>query len=308
MELEKYTWFNGEIIDSEKANIPVGCKWTQYGTGCFEGIRCYPSPKGPAVFRLKDHLQRFHFSLKTLGINPHYSVSELTEAVKLTIKENQKEECYIRPCAGYISQKIGLHANQQDKVGYYIQIWDWPAYFSKPVRAKISPFIRPHPKSLVMESKICGMYINSFLTELEAEDDEHNGAILLDYQDFAAEAPTSNLFMVTQNGSIFTPRKGSILPGITRDTVIQICKDLKYPIFELNVGLIDLYQATEVFVCGTAAEITPVVCIDYGNPIEKPLNIVGDGKIGPITAKLQKLYKKIVTGQESKYEHWLEYV
>jgi len=207
MEEGKYAWFNGKIVPSEEAKIPVGCQWTQYGNGCFEGIKCYKTDAGPAVFRLEDHMKRFHFSLKTLGIIPYYSVEELCEAVKLTIKKTGFEECYIRPCAGRISRKIGLHAKPEDTVGYYVTVWNWPQYFSEPIRAKISPFIRPHPKSLIMEAKIAGMYVNSMLSELEADNKKFGAAILLDHKGYVAEAPTSNIFIPAFHSLWAKPRR-----------------------------------------------------------------------------------------------------
>ncbi len=306
MEQGKWTWVNGKIIPSQKAVIPVGCQWTQYGIGCFEGIRCYKTPKGLAIFRLHDHLQRFHFSLKTLNIKPRYSVTELEEAIKLTVRKNEFEECYIRPCAGHISRKIGLHSEPQDTVGYFITVWNWPTYFSKPICAKISPFIRPHPKSLEIRAKTCGTYINSFLAELDAETGGFNSAILLDDRGYVAEMPTSNIFLVMSDGDVETPPKRSILPGITRNTILNLCwTELNCRVEEMYLVTMEkLKNAKEIFVCGTAAEITPVVEIDYGDGKKK----VGNGKPGPVTKKLQKLYRKAVTGKLPGYEHWLSCV
>jgi len=317
MKRGKYAWFHGKIMKAGRVKIPVDCQAVQYGLGCFEGIRFYEPKKGRAVFRLDDHLTRLGHSMLQLGMKSSIPnivwKSEIIYAIQDLIKKNGFKEGYIRPWVGYTERKLGLETNPS-KISFALFVDEWPSYFSKTIRAKISPFIRPHPQSFPMDAKICGLYVNSFLSQSSVKKDGFDEAILFDYNDFVAEAAVSNIFIVPENQSqckINTPFPESILPCITRETVLEICDGLNWHVCAGRVPLSTLRAASEIFICGTAAEITPVIFIDYEN-ISPRLAIrqkeVGDGKPGPITLKLQKLYSQIVRGEIPEYEHWLTYI
>lgn len=311
MKEGKWTWINEKFVLSETPQLHVFIQGLQYGYGGFEGIQCYPTDKGPAIFRLNDHLKRLKHTSEILGLNLPYSDQQIAEKIKETIKKNKFTACYIRPYVGATERKIGLVVEGEKNILAISVAADW-AYFGKPVKAVISEYIRPHPKSFPMEAKCSGTYINSIIAKKAAIKLGYDEAILLDHEGYVAEASAANIFVVTKDKRIITPEKGSILPGITRDTVMQLAS-----VSATGVTIVDLKNAGEIFVCGTAAEITPVVAVDfrevksrframeYWPATEWP---IGNGKPGPITKKLQKLYKKAVTGKLPGYGHWLTYI
>jgi branched-chain amino acid aminotransferase len=299
-ELEKI-WMNGALIDWADAKVHVGTHGLHYGSGVFEGIRAYETPKGSAVFRLTDHLQRFQDSAQLLNMTLPYTVEELRGASVDLIGANGLDECYLRPIAffGYGELGVAAAANPVDVV---IMSWPWGTYLgadglSKGIRAKISSWTRVGPNVIPHVAKATGIYLNSMLAVMEANRAGYDEAILLTDDGFIADGSGENVFLV-KNGTIYTPDlSASILPGITRDTVIQIAQDLGYTVVEKQLIRTDLYLADEVFMTGTAAEVTPLREVDD--------QLIGPP--GPVTLAIQKAYLDTVRGQSERWSHWLEY-
>lgn len=270
-----------------------------YGNGVFEGIRAYNAKKGPAVFRLKEHIARFFYSAKALEMKIPFSKKELKRAVLETISINNLKECYIRPIAFTGYGKMGLNPKGAP-IEVAIAAWAWGAYLGnkETIKVKISKYIRIHPRSCPVQAKICGYYVNSILASLEAQKNKVDECLLLDYQGYVAEGPGENIFMV-KNKKLFTPKLGSILGGITRDTIIKIAKDLNIKIEEKEISVSELKSADEAFFCGTAVEIQPIGKIDK--------TLINQKNIGKITKKIKNLYQRIIHGKEKKYSYWLSY-
>lgn len=294
MNKAKKIWFNNKYISWDKAKIHVLAHALHYGSGVFEGIRCYETSLGPAVFRLDDHIKRFYHSAKFLKIKIPYSSQEIKEAVLKLIKINKVKNCYIRPICFYGYGKMGLDPDGAE-INVYISLWEWPKYLKEEVKVKVSKFIRLHPQSVVSSAKVCGYYVNSIFATFDVKKDGYDEALLLDHRGFVAEGPGENIFMV-KNKTLYTPRLGSILPGITRDTVIKIAKDFGYKVREKDITLKELFSAEELFFTGTAAEITPIIQI---NQYKK--------KTGEVSSKIRNYYKDIVTGKVKKYYQWLSF-
>jgi branched-chain amino acid aminotransferase len=298
-ETEKI-WWNGELIDWADAKIHVGAHGLHYGSGVFEGIRCYETPKGSAVFRLNDHLQRLHNSARLLYMELPYSVEELRAASWELIDRNGLPECYLRPIAFYGYGELGVAAGS-NPVEVVIISWPWGSYLGEDglkngIRAKISSWQRIGPNVIPHVSKATGVYLNSMLAVTEANRAGYDEAILLTAEGFIADGSGENVFVV-RDGEISTPPLStSILPGITRDTVIQMAQDLGYTVREEQLIRSDLYLADEIFMTGTAAEVTPVRSVD---DVE-----VG---VGPITLEIQQNYLDTVRGRSERWAHWLEY-
>ena len=299
-ETEKI-WMNGELVDWADAKIHVGAHGLHYGSGVFEGIRCYETDKGPAVFRLTDHLQRLHDSARLLQMELPFSVDELKAACNEVIAANGLPECYLRPIAFYGYGELGVRPTGCP-VDVVIMSWPWGTYLGEDalvngVRAKISSWQRIGPNVIPHVAKATGVYLNSMLAVMEAERAGYEEAILLSDTGHIADGSGENIFMI-KNGVIETPDlSSSILPGITRNTVIQIAQDLGYTVLETNIIRADLYLADEIFMCGTAAEVTPVRSVDDRE--------VGDP--GPITLAIQEAYLDTVRGKREQWSHWLEY-
>jgi branched-chain amino acid aminotransferase len=298
-ETEKI-WMNGELIDWADAKIHVGSHGLHYGSGVFEGIRCYETERGPAVFRLTDHLQRLHDSARLLYMELPYSVEELREASFQLIATNGLPECYLRPICFYGYGELGVAA-AGNPVETVIMSWPWGAYLGEDglkagIRAKISSWQRVGANVIPHVSKATGVYLNSMLAVTEANRAGYDEAILLTADGFVADGSGENIFVV-KDGTIRTPPLStSILPGITRDSVIQIAQDLGYPVEETNVIRSDLFLADEVFMCGTAAEVTPLRSID-----DVELGV------GDVTLELQAAYLDTVRGRSERWGQWLEY-
>ncbi|KXA99613.1 branched-chain amino acid aminotransferase [candidate division MSBL1 archaeon SCGC-AAA261O19] len=300
----KSIWMNGEFVPWDEAKIHVLTHTLHYGLGVFEGIRCYNTSEGAAVFRLKDHMKRLENSAQLVRMELPYSIEELANAVRETIKENELEECYIRPIAFYGYGIMGLNP-QDSKVNVAIAVWPWETYLGeegleKGIRATISPWRRIRPEILPPQSKTVANYANSILAKLDALDKDYDEAILLNMDDQVAEGPGENLFIV-EDGTVITPPLSSgALGGITRDSIIQIAKDEDIPIREEDLTVERLLKADEAFFTGTAAEVTPIREIDE--------TTMGDGKRGEITGKLQSIFFDTVRGKTAKYKDWLDYV
>ena len=300
----KFIWMDGKLVPWKKANVHVLTHTLHYGLGVFEGIRCYKTEKGPAVFRLKDHIRRLENSAKLVGMKLPYSVDELVKATKETIKANRIEECYIRPIAYYGYGVMGLNPKGA-KVNVAIAVWPWGTYLGAEglesgIRAKISPWLRIHPRILPPQAKVVANYANSILAKVDALNSGHDEAILLNIDGYVAEGPGENVFIVKDGKLITPPVSSGALVGITRDSIIKIARDEGISFEESDFKPGDLYAADEAFFTGTAAEVTPIREVD-GKPI-------GDGKRGPITERLQHIFFNVVRGKEPKYEFWLGYV
>jgi len=300
----KLIWMDGKLVPWKKANVHVLTHTLHYGMGVFEGIRCYKTEKGPAVFRLKDHMKRLENSARFAGMKLPYSVAELVKATKRTIEANEIEECYIRPIAYYGYGVMGLNP-EGSKVNVTIAVWPWGTYLGEEglehgVRAKVSPWVRIHPRILPPQAKIVGNYANSILAKVDALKSGYDEAILLNMDGNVAEGPGENLFIV-KNGTLMTPPLSSgALEGITKDSIIKIAKDEGIDFEERNISREELHAADEAFFTGTAAEVTPIREIDGKR--------IGDGKRGSITTKLQQIFFNAVRGKDPEYESWLDYV
>jgi branched-chain amino acid aminotransferase len=300
MQATEKIWMNGELVDWADARVHVGTHGLHYGSGVFEGIRAYATPKGTSVFRLTDHLQRLENSARLIYMDLPYTIDELRSACFELIGVNGLPECYLRPLAFYGYGELGVAA-RGNPVDVAIMSWPWGAYLGEEglksgIRAKISSWQRVGPNVIPHASKTTGVYVNSMLAVTEANRAGYDEAILLTGDGFIADGSGENVFVV-KDGKIMTPDLStSILPGITRDTVIQIAQDLGYTVIEKNLIRSDLFVADEVFMTGTAAEVTPLRSID---DVE-----IG---VGPITLEVQEAYLDTARGRSERWAQWLEY-
>jgi branched-chain amino acid aminotransferase len=296
-------WMDGEFVAYEQAAVHVLSPSIHYGVGVFEGLRCYATDQGPAVFRLREHLERFLDSIHILGFREfEYSVEDLRQAVHKTILINGFEECYIRPVM-YLDGPLGLDMDRsRPRVG--IAAWEWGPYLGMEAREKgihmmVSSYTRLHPNINMSKAKISGNYANSMLVKTLALRSGYDEAVILDPQGFVAECTGENLFML-RRGVLYTPPLATILEGITRDTVIQLAVDLGIQVEEMRITRDQLYIADEVFITGTAAEIVGARMIDF--------RAVGDGIVGRTTRQLLDAYLDTVHGKGRRSPEWLDYV
>ena len=300
MEQTKKIWFDGKFVDWEDAKIHVLTHALHYGSGIFEGIRAYKTEKGPAIFRLSEHIDRFFYSASALDMEVPFSKEEIVNAVLEIVKVNEIEECYIRPIVFFGYGKMGLNP-KGSSVQAVIAVWPWGAYLGdkEAIRVKISKYIRIHPKSTIADAKITGHYVNSILAFLEIQKAGFDEALLLDYKGYIAEGPGENIFII-KNKKFFTPCLETILAGITRDSVIKIAKDLGFEVEEKKFTVEELKSADEAFFSGTAVEICPIGQIDE--------TLINQGNIGEITQRIKEIYSRIVRGKEQRYLNWLTFV
>ena len=295
-------WMNGELVDWDSANVHVLTHTLHYGNGVFEGIRAYETDNGPAVFRLTPHIERLFRSAKILCIDIPYSVDELVDAVKETVKVNNLPSCYIRPLAYLSYGEMGLNP-LPCSVDVAIAAWPWGAYLgdegiNSGVRMMISSWQRHDPNAMPPAAKGCGHYINSQMAKVQAVRAGYDEAILLSPQGHVSECTGENLFIV-RNGVIVTPpTSAGALEGITQDSVRQIALDLGIEYREGNILRSDLYTAEEAFLSGTAAEVVPIRSVDDRE--------IGDP--GPVTRAIQERFFEAVRGKRSEYSDWNEYV
>jgi branched-chain amino acid aminotransferase len=294
-------WMNGELVDWADAKIHVGAHGLHYGTGVFEGIRCYETPNGPAVFRLTDHIKRLDASAKLLYMDLPYSVEEIRDACLELIGVNGLPEAYLRPFAFYGYGELGV-STAGNPVEVVIMSWPWGTYLGDDgmkngIRAKISSWKRVGANTIPHAAKATGIYLNSMLAVVEANRAGYDEAILLTDDGYIADGSGENVFVVKDGKVTTPPLSTSILPGITRNSIIQIAQDLGYTVEETHLIRTDLYLADEIFMTGTAAEVTPIRSVD-------------DQEVGPpgeVTLKLQKAYLDTVRGGSERWSHWLEY-
>jgi len=297
-ETEKI-WMNGELVDWADAHVHVGVHGLHYGSGVFEGIRCYETEEGPSVFRLLDHLKRLESSARLLYMELPYSVEEIRAATHELIAVNGLPECYVRPIAFYGYGELGV-STAGNPVEVVIMSWPWGAYLGEDslrrgITAKISSWKRIGPNVVPHVAKATGIYLNSMLATTEAKRAGYDEAILLTDDGYVADGPGENIFVVKDGIIVTPPLSTSILPGITRESVIEIGRELGYDVEEHSLIRSDLYLADEVFMTGTAAEVTPVRAVD-----DHELGV------GPVTLELQKVYLDAVRGRDSRWSHWLD--
>jgi len=304
MEPTEYIWKDGELIGWDDATIHVLSHGLHYGTGAFEGIRAYETDRGPAVFRLTEHMERLARSCKALGIPVDWTADDLAKAAKELIAANELRSGYVRPIVFYGTGSIGLNP-EGAAVHTFIAAWEWGAYLGEDgvengISVKVSSWRRITHESLMPNAKITGGYVNSILAKQEALRGGYDEAVMLNTDGFVVEGSGENLFLV-RDGRVTTPPVSSgVLEGVTRNTVMTLLEEDGYEVSEGRVTRTDLYYADEVFLTGTAAEVTPVREID-----DRP---VGEGKPGRITRLAQQRFMAAATGRDERHADWPEYV
>jgi branched-chain amino acid aminotransferase len=293
-------WMNGELVDWDAAQVHILTHSLHYGMGVFEGIRAYETSAGPGIFRLTEHIERLHNSARIMMMELPYSVDELVEATKLVVRESGLPSCYIRPIAYYGYGEMGLNT-LPCSVDVAIACWPWGAYLgddaaTKGVRMKISSWTRHEHNTMPPASKTTGNYVNSSLAKVEALKAGYDEAIMLNPQGLVAECTGENIF-VSRHGKLITPPITSgALEGITQSTVMAIAEDHGFEVVVGELARSDLYIAEEMFVCGTAAEVSAVNSVD-DRAVPCP---------GPMTAAIAEEYSKLVRGEIPKYKEWVE--
>ena len=297
-------WMNGKLVPFKDAKVHVLTHALHYSTSIFEGIRCYDTPNGSAIFRLPEHVDRFFNSAKLYGMKIPYSKKQVSNAIIKTVKASKLKQCYIRPLAYYGYGTMGLTPTN-NKVDVSISCWEWKMGESKAgkfsgARCKISKWIRIDSKSQPMQAKSAANYSNAALARMEALNAGYDEAIMLNNKGHVAEGSAENIFVV-KNGRITTPPlDADILNGITRDSAIKLLKSNKQKVIEKNIKISDLLKADEIFMTGTAAEVKSVTRVDR--------NKIGDGKMGDVTKKLQESFMDVVMGGNKKFRSWLKFI
>ncbi|HEX7867593.1 MAG TPA: branched-chain amino acid transaminase, partial [Variovorax sp.] len=299
-------WMDGELVDWRDAKIHVLSHTLHYGCGAFEGVRAYKTADGgTAIFRLAEHTERLFNSAKILRMKIPFTQEQLNEAQKQVVRENKLESCYLRPLIWIGSEKLGV-SPKGNKIHAMVAAWSWGAYLGEEgmkrgIRVKTSSYTRHHVNITMTQAKTVSNYTNSILANMEALDDGYDEALLLDASGFVSEGAGENIFVV-KGGVVYTPDlSAGALNGITRNTILHVCKDLGLELVQKRITRDEVYIADEAFFTGTAAEVTPIRELDrveIGNR--------GDGGArGPITEKIQAAFFDIVNGKNPKYAHWL---
>lgn len=300
MEKAEYIWHSGEFVRWDEAQVHVLSHGLHYGTGVFEGVRCYDGEQGPAIFRHADHLKRFEESARMYYLELPFSQEEIGEATRELIRRNGLGGCYIRPLAFRGYGEMGLYAKSAP-VEVIVAVWPWGAYLGEDgknhgIRAKVSSWRRVSSSGLIPHAKASGQYLNSILAKTESANAGYEEAILLDERGFVCEGSGENIFMVKEGVAYTPPQVASILDGITRKSVIRILRDRGVEVVERDIARSELYLADEVFMCGTAAEVVPVREID-----DHPL-----GEPGEVTRVVQSTYDDAIHGRAPEYLEWLD--
>ena len=293
-------WYDGKLVPWRDATTHVLTHSLHYGLAVFEGVRAYKTIDGTAIFRLKEHTERLFNSAHIYMMKIPYSREDIMEAQKEVVRANELESCYIRPIAFYGSEKMGV-SPKGASVRVAIAAWPWGAYLGAEalehgIRVKTSSFARHHVNVSMCRAKYSGTYANSILANLEATEHGYDEGLLLDVDGFVAEGSGENLFMV-KNGCLYEPELTSALMGITRDSVITLAREMGYAVSAKRLTRDDLYIADEAFFTGTAAEVTPIRELDG--------RTLGDGKRGPITTRIQKMFFDCVSGRANNHRDWL---
>ncbi len=291
---------DGKFVDWDKAQVHVLTHTLHYGLGMFEGIRCYRTEKGSAIFRLDEHVDRLFASAHIYNIEIPYTKKEIRDAIIKTVTVNKLRECYIRPLVYIGYGAMGLYP-KGNPICVAIAAWPWGAYLGdegidRGIRIQVSSFTRHHVNSSMSRAKVCGSYVNSQIAKKEAIAGGFDEALLLDPEGYVSEGSGENIFIV-RNGQIKTTPLTTILEGITRDSIIRIARDNKIPVIEERFTRDEIYISDEAFFTGTAAEVTPIREIDNRK--------IGIGSRGKITKKLQTIFFDVVKGKNRKYASWL---
>ncbi|HEX5949080.1 MAG TPA: branched-chain amino acid transaminase [Actinomycetota bacterium] len=297
-------WMDGKLVDWEDATVHVLTHALHYGTGVFEGIRAYETPKGPGVFRLTDHMKRLFRSAQVYMIEIPFSLEEMVEAAKETVRASGLKACYVRPIVYRGYGEMGLNPLNAP-VNVAIGVWPWGTYLGDDclengARLIISSWRRPDPNVLPTGAKATGQYINSGLAKVEAIKGGYDDALMLSPEGSMAEGSGENLFIIRDTTLVTPPESAGILMGVTRNAVITIAQDLGYEVLERKFVRSDIYTADEAFLTGTAAEVTPIREVD-----DRP---IGSGTRGPVTKEIQQTYFSAVKGGLEQYAHWVELV
>lgn len=298
-----FIWYDGKMVPWRDATTHVLTHSLHYGLGVFEGVRAYKTDKGTAIFRLKDHTDRFFRSAHILGMKMPYDKETLMEAQLAAVRDNKLESAYIRPMAFYGAEAMGISARTLS-THVIVAAWSWGAYMGdealvKGIRVKTSSFSRHHVNVTMCKAKASGNYMNSIQAHQEAIQDGYDEALLLDVDGFVAEGSGENIFLV-RKGKLLTPDLSSALEGITRDTIVELAEEMGLQVVEKRITRDEVYSADEAFFTGTAAEVTPIRELDNRK--------IGEGGRGPITEKLQSTYFDVVKGRSAKHQDWLTYV
>ena len=297
-------WMNGKLVPFKNAKVHVLTHALHYSTSIFEGIRCYDTPEGSAIFRLPEHVDRFFNSAKMYSMKMPYSNKKINDGIIKTVKANKLKQCYIRPLAYYGYGTMGLTPTN-NKVDVSISCWEWKMGESKAgkysgAKCKISKWIRIDSKSQPMQAKSAANYSNAALARMEALNAGYDEAIMLNNNGYVAKGSAENIFVV-KNGKITTPPlDADILDGITRDSAIKLLKSKKNKVVEKNLKINDLLKADEIFMTGTAAEVKSVTRVNKTK--------IGNGKIGEFTKELQELFMDTVMGENKKFRSWLKFI
>lgn len=294
---------DGKLVSWDKANVHILTHTLHYGLGAFEGIRCYSTPKGPAIFRLDEHVTRLFQSAHIFQLEIPFTEAEICKAIIDTVRKNKLKECYIRPLVYIGYGAMGLYP-KNNPIRVAIAAWPWGAYLGdegleKGIKIRTSSFIRNHVNSNMSRGKICGYYVNSQLSKKEAISNGCDEGLLLDTEGYVSEGSGENIFIV-RNGALKTTPLTSILEGITRDSIIAIAKSEGIEVKEERFTRDEVYISEEAFFTGTAAEVTPIRELDGRK--------IGKGACGLITKKLQTIYFNAVKGKDATYDSWLTYV
>ena len=294
-------WMDGELVDWRDAKIHVLSHTLHYGCGAFEGVRAYDTVNGTAIFRLKEHTERLFNSAKILRMKLPFTPEQLNEAQKQVVRENKLKSCYLRPLVWIGSEKLGV-SPKGNRIHAMVAAWAWGAYLGEDgikrgIRVKTSSYTRHHVNITMTQAKAVSNYTNSIMANMEALDDGYDEALLLDASGFVSEGAGENVFVI-KDGVVYTPDlSAGALNGITRNTVLHICKDLGVELVQKRITRDEVYIADEAFFTGTAAEVTPIRELDR---IE-----IGAGSRGPVTEKIQSAFFDIVNGRNHRYAHWL---
>ena len=297
----QWIWMNGECIPWKDATVHVSAHALHYGSGVFEGIRCYQSADGPAAFRLDAHLERLYASADAYRMQIPFSKEELAQAVCETVSRNGFTDCYVRPICYRGSATLNVHP-RNCPVEVAIMVWPWGKYLGdeaaeKGARITVSPWRKFHSEMMPATAKACGQYVNSILAVQDAVNHGFDEALLLNAEGTIAEGSGENIFLVHKGKLLTNGEADSILPGITRDCVLQFARDMGWQVETRSLSVTRLMQSDEVFFTGTAVEIAPVCEVD-GRPI-------GSGKRGPMTQTIQKLFADATSGRNARYRDWL---
>ncbi|RLK35614.1 branched-chain amino acid transaminase [Cupriavidus plantarum] len=296
-------WMDGKLIEWRDAKIHVLTHTLHYGMGVFEGVRAYKTPEGTAIFRLKEHTRRLFNSAKIFQMEMPFDQPTLEAAQREVVRANNLESCYIRPLVWIGSEKLGVSA-RGNTIHVAIAAWPWGAYLGEEgmergIRVKTSSFTRHHVNVSLVRAKASGYYINSILANQEATGLGYDEALLLDTDGYVSEGSGENVFIV-RNGVIYTPDLASCLDGITRDATLTIARDLGIEVREKRITRDEMYCADEAFFTGTAAEVTPIRELDD--------RVIGEGRRGPLTQRIQEAFFAAVGGTDEKYKKWLTLV